>query len=55
MIAALERLQAEQSASALPKQMVASGISSQGDKGFRRLFASHPDLSERIDALRSGS
>jgi heat shock protein HtpX len=54
MIAALERLQLEHAHSSLPKQMAASGISSQGAKGFRRLFASHPDLSERIAALKSG-
>ena len=54
MIAALERLQAEHEPSVLPKQMVASGISS-GSTSFTRLFASHPDLSERIAALRNGS
>jgi heat shock protein HtpX len=54
MIAALERLQAEHEPSVLPKQMVASGISSAGNS-FTRLFASHPDLSERIDALRNGA
>lgn len=52
MIAALERLQAEHEPSVLPKQMVASGISS-GSTSFTRLFASHPDLSERIAALRN--
>lgn len=55
MIAALERLQAEHTPSALPKQMVASGISGGGSNGFKRLFSSHPDLSERITALRSNS
>ena len=54
MIAALERLQKEHEPSVLPKQMVASGISS-GSTSFTRLFASHPDLSERIDALRNGA
>ena len=54
MIAALERLQAEHEPSVLPKQMVASGISS-GGTSFTRLFASHPDLSERIVALRNGA
>lgn len=52
MIAALERLQVEHEPSVLPKQMVASGISS-GSTSFTRLFASHPDLSERIAALRN--
>jgi heat shock protein HtpX len=55
MIAALERLQAEHEPSALPKQMVASGISGNGTTGFKRLFSSHPDLSERIAALRNQS
>lgn len=53
MIAALERLQTEHAPSVLPKQMVASGISGGGTEGFKRLFSSHPDLSERIAALRS--
>ncbi len=53
MIAALERLQAEHQPSALPKQMVAAGISSGGSTSFTRLFASHPDLSERIAALKA--
>jgi heat shock protein HtpX len=55
MISALERLQAEHEPSVLPKQMVASGISSGGTTSFTRLFASHPDLSERIAALRNSS
>jgi heat shock protein HtpX len=55
MIAALERLQAEHEPSALPKQMAASGISGGRSSGLKRLFSSHPDLSERIAALRSNS
>lgn len=55
MIAALERLQAEHGPSSLPKHMAASGISGGGASGLRRLFSSHPDLSERIAALRSNS
>ncbi len=55
MISALERLQAEHEPSVLPKQMVASGISSGGTTSFTRLFASHPDLSERIAALQNSS
>jgi len=51
MIAALERLQAEHEPSVLPKQMAASGISGGGTS----VFSSHPDLSERIAALRSNS
>ncbi|MSP86406.1 MAG: protease HtpX [Methylotenera sp.] len=53
MIAALERLQAEHEPSALPKQMAASSISAGGASGLTRLFASHPDLSDRIAALRT--
>lgn len=53
MIAALERLQAEHEPSALPEQIVASGISGNGAGGLKRLFSSHPDLSERIAALRA--
>lgn len=55
MIAALERLQAEHEPSALPKQMAAFGISGGGASGLKRLFSSHPDLSERIAALRNSS
>lgn len=53
MIAALERLQAQHEPSVLPKQMVAFGIAGGGAGGLKRLFASHPDLSERIAALRA--
>jgi len=55
MIAALERLQTEYEPSALPKQMAASGISGTGASGLKRLFSSHPDLSERIATLRSAT
>lgn len=51
MIAALERLKMNHEASALPKQMAASGIS--GDSAFGRLFMTHPPLDERIAALRA--
>jgi heat shock protein HtpX len=50
MIAALERLQAQQEPSALPKQMAAFGIA--GGGGFAKLFSSHPSLDDRIAALR---
>ncbi|MEQ1597901.1 MAG: protease HtpX [Methylotenera sp.] len=51
MIAALIRLQAEQTPSALPKQMAALAIS--GDAGsLRKLFATHPSLEARIAALK---
>lgn len=55
MIAALERLQAEHEPSALPKQMVASGIAGGGANGFKKLFTTHPSLDERIAALRSST
>lgn len=51
MIAALERLQAQHTPSALPKQMAAFGIS--GGGSFSKLFASHPSLDDRIAALRA--
>lgn len=52
MIAALERLQAQHEPSVLPKQMAAFGIAGGGSSGLKRLFSSHPDLAERIAALR---
>jgi len=51
MIAALQRLQAQQTPSALPKQMAAFGIS--GASGLGKLFATHPSLDDRIAALRA--
>ena len=51
MIAALERLKMNHEASALPKQMAASGIS--GGSAFGMLFMTHPPLDERIAALRA--
>ena len=50
MIAALQRLQAVHEPSVLPKQMVASGIAG-GQANWTSLFASHPSLSARIEAL----
>ncbi|MEI6846437.1 MAG: protease HtpX [Chlorobiaceae bacterium] len=52
MIAALEKLQAEQIQSALPKPIAAFGISGIRTHGLRKLFATHPSLDERIAALR---
>lgn len=52
MIAALERLKANHEQAALPQNMAAMAISSQG--GFSRLFMTHPPLDERIEALRAG-
>lgn len=51
MIAALKRLQQSQEG-ALPDQLAAFGIKGAMGKGFRRLFMSHPPLSERIAALQ---
>jgi len=50
MIAALERLKANQGESGLPQQMTAFGIS--GGGSIMSLFMSHPPLEERIEALR---
>lgn len=52
MIAALERLNA-QHAAPLPDKMAAFGIAGGGAGGLRRLFMTHPPLSERIAALRA--
>ena len=53
MISALQRLQATYEPSALPDQIKAFGISGGQGMGLKRLFMSHPPLSERIAALRS--
>lgn len=53
MIAALERLQAEQTPSALPKQMAAFAITDSGLSGLKKLFATHPSLEDRIAALKA--
>ena len=55
MIAALERLQAQQP-QALPANMSAFGIAGGGvASGLKRLFMTHPPLSERIAALRAAT
>jgi heat shock protein HtpX len=51
MIAALERLSSLHPAP-LPDRMAAFGISGGGASGLKRLFLTHPPLSERIQALR---
>ncbi|HEX7046870.1 MAG TPA: protease HtpX [Gammaproteobacteria bacterium] len=51
MISALQRLQQSQEG-ALPDQLAAFGIKGSMSKGLRRLFMSHPPLSERIAALQ---
>lgn len=52
MIAALERLSTNHNASTLPSQVEAFGIAGGVGQGLKRLFLSHPPLSERIAALR---
>lgn len=52
MIAALERLRGGAHRD-LPDQLAAFGISGNIGHGFKRLFMSHPPLSERIAALKS--
>lgn len=51
MIAALERLRHSQEG-ALPDQLAAFGIKGAMGRGLKRLFMSHPPLSERIAALQ---
>jgi heat shock protein HtpX len=55
MIAALKRLQSIHEPSHLPDQMVAFGINGGLAEGMRKLFMSHPPLSERIAALQAMS
>ncbi|WP_421864408.1 protease HtpX [Motiliproteus sp.] len=55
MISALQRLKAEQEQpSQMPDQLVAFGIAGGLKQGLAQLFASHPPLDDRIDALRHG-
>jgi len=55
MIAALQRLQSIHEPSHLPDQMVAFGINGGLAEGMRKLFMSHPPLSQRIAALQAMS
>lgn len=55
MIAALERLQAAHSPEPLPDSMASFGISGGKLGGFAHLFATHPPLEARIEALRRGA
>ncbi|AAM37251.1 protease HtpX [Xanthomonas citri pv. citri] len=55
MIAALERLSLNHGQNTLPSQVQAFGISGGVGEGLRRLFLSHPPLTERIAALRAAS
>lgn len=52
MIAALQNLQRAQQPHDLPESIEAFGISGRKAGGFKRLFMSHPPLSERIEALQ---
>ncbi len=54
MIAALRALQRSSEPEDLPGQLAAFGISGGMADGFKRLFTSHPPLSERIEALERG-
>lgn len=55
MIGALQRLKAEQELPAdMPDQLVAFGIAGGLKQGLAAMFASHPPLDDRIDALRHG-
>lgn len=54
MISALRALQRQSEPEDLPGQLAAFGISGGMGDGFKRLFTSHPPLSERIAALESG-
>jgi heat shock protein HtpX len=54
MIAALERLNAQHPAP-LPEKMAAFGISGGDGGGIKRLFMTHPPLTERIAALRNSA
>ncbi len=55
MIAALQRLQSIHQPSSLPDQLVAFGINGGLAEGMRKLFMSHPPLSQRIAALQSAN
>ncbi|MDC8745365.1 protease HtpX [Xanthomonas campestris] len=55
MIAALERLSLNLGQNTLPSQVQAFGISGGVGEGLRRLFLSHPPLTERIAALRASN
>ena len=54
MIDALKRLAAANGQSTLPEQVEAFGISGRFSSGLKKLFMSHPPLTERIAALERG-
>ncbi|MEW5890323.1 MAG: protease HtpX [Pseudomonadota bacterium] len=53
MIDALKRLQSIHAPQPLPEKMAAFGISGRAGGGLKRLFMTHPPLSERIAALET--
>lgn len=53
MIAALERLKSNYDTTTLPERVSAFGIKGGRKGGFLALFSSHPDLDDRIQALRT--
>jgi len=53
MIAALRRLQSVHEDTQMPAKLTAFGIAGHGRSGLRALFASHPSLEDRINALQS--
>ncbi len=56
MISALERLKrAQEMPSTMPDTLVAFGISTGKLSGLRAMFASHPPLDDRINALRNAA
>ena len=55
MVGALRALQRQSEPEDLPGQLAAFGISGGMGEGLKRLFMSHPPLSERIDALQRAS
>jgi heat shock protein HtpX len=52
MISALKRL-AQKEPEALPEQLAAFGIGEKTKKGFSHLWASHPPIESRIEALEA--
>jgi heat shock protein HtpX len=55
MISALERLSLNHGQNTLPTQVAAFGIAGGVGDGLRKLFLSHPPLTERIAALRAAN
>jgi heat shock protein HtpX len=55
MIGALESLKASIQQKHLPEEMAAFGISGSKKRGLAALFATHPDLDDRIQALRESA